>query len=115
MGRGVLRQLLLMGGVYVSLVVSARYYGDVTGFVVTHVPSADRAVASAYLLAGITAAGTLTLGWMSHQVYSSTSLPGSRVLDRIAGAGLGVAWSWAVVAFATTVLLYGLSFSWGAN
>jgi hypothetical protein len=33
----------------------------------------------------------------------------------LAGAGLGVAWSWAVLAFAVTVLLYGLSFGWGAQ
>lgn len=113
--RGVLRQALLMAAFYVSLLFAARYYGEAAGFVVDYLPHADRSVASAYVLAGLTAGGTLMLTWMSHQVYGSTALPRVEVVDRVAGAGLGVAWSWAVTAFAVTVLIYGLSFSWGAN
>ena len=52
---------------------------------------------------------------MSQTVYPQGGLPRVALLDRVAGAGLGAAWSWAVVAFAVTVLLYGLSFSWGTQ
>jgi uncharacterized membrane protein required for colicin V production len=113
--RGILRQLLLMAAFYVSLVAAARYYGEASAWVVAYVPQADRSVASAYALAGITAGGTLLLTWLSHQVYHSTWLPRIEVVDHVAGAGLGLAWSWAVVAFAVTVLAYGLTFSWGPN
>jgi uncharacterized membrane protein required for colicin V production len=113
--RGILRQLLLMAAFYVSLVAAARYYGDASGWIVRVLPNADRTIASAYTLAGITAGGTLLLGWLSHQAYQSTRLPRIEVLDHVAGAGLGLAWSWAVVAFAVTVLAYGLTFSWGTN
>jgi uncharacterized membrane protein required for colicin V production len=112
---GIIRQTGLMAGFYVSLVLAARYYGQAAGFVVTHVPAADRSVASAYALAGMTAGGTLGIGWLSRVVYASTGLPRVARLDRLAGAGLGAAWSWAVLAFAATVLLYGISFSWGAS
>jgi uncharacterized membrane protein required for colicin V production len=113
--RGILRQLVLMAAFYVSLIAAARYYGQASNWVVSYVPNADRTIASAYALAGITVCGTLFLAWLSHQVYQSTSLPRIAVLDHVAGAGLGLAWSWAVVAFAVTVLAYGLTFSWGPN
>jgi uncharacterized membrane protein required for colicin V production len=113
--RGVLRQVALMGGFYVSLVLAAQYYSQAAGLVVTHLPHADRSLASAYALAGLTVAGTLGLGWLSHAVYAATGLPRVAALDRIGGAGLGAAWSWAVLAFALTVLLYGMSFNWGTN
>jgi uncharacterized membrane protein required for colicin V production len=113
--RGILRQLVLVVAFYVSLVAAARYYAEASGWVVSVMPQADRTIASAYALAGITAGGTLLLAWLSHQAYRSTSLPRLRVLDQLAGAGLGMAWSWAVVAFAVTVLAYGLTFSWGPN
>jgi uncharacterized membrane protein required for colicin V production len=113
--RGILRQLLLMSAFYVSLVAAARYYADASSWVVTVLPTADRTVASAYALAGITAGGTLLLSWLSHQAYQSTRLPRIEVVDHVAGAGLGLAWSWAVVAFVVTVLAYGLTFSWGPN
>jgi uncharacterized membrane protein required for colicin V production len=113
--RGILRQLVLMVAFYVSLVLAARYYGPATGWVVQVVPRADRSVASAYALAGITVGGTLFLAWLSQRVYRATSLPRIALIDHVAGAGLGLAWSWAVVAFAVTVLAYGLTFSWGPN
>jgi len=113
--RGILRQLVLMLAFYVSLVLAARYYGEASGWVVEVIPRADPTVASAYALAGITVVGTLFLAWLSHLVYRTTSLPRLAALDHVAGAGLGLAWSWAVVAFAVTVLAYGLSFSWGPN
>lgn len=113
--RGILRQVALMAAFYVSLVLAARYYADASGLVVTHLRGADRSVVSAYALAGITAGGTLSLMWLWQTVYRSSYLPRIEVVDHVAGAGLGAAWSWAVVAFAVTVLGYGLSFSWGAN
>src|SRR5262249_26211670 len=113
--RGVLRQVALMAAFYVSLVLAARYYGQAAGLAVDYVARADRSIASAYALAGITTAGTLALTWLSHTVYQSTRLSRFAVVDHVAGAGLGLAWSWAVVAFGVTVLVYGLSFSWGAN
>jgi uncharacterized membrane protein required for colicin V production len=113
--RGVLRQILLLSAFYASLVVAARYYGEAAGFVTEHVTAADHTVASAYALAAITTAGTLGLAWLSHGVYRSTRLSRAVAFDRLAGAGLGMAWSWAVVAFAVTVLVYGASFSWGAR
>lgn len=113
--RGILRQLILMAAFYVSLVAAARHYAQASDWVVAYLPQADRTVASAYALAGITAGGTLLITWVSHQVYQSTRLPRIETLDHVAGAGLGLAWSWAVVAFAVTVLAYGLTFSWGPN
>jgi uncharacterized membrane protein required for colicin V production len=111
--RGVLRQVAIMTAFYASLVFAARNYGDVAELMVRHLPHADYAVASAYTLLGITAVGTLGLAWLSRQVYQATALPGLQLVDRLAGAGLGVVWSWAVVAFAVTILIFGLSFSWG--
>jgi uncharacterized membrane protein required for colicin V production len=113
--RGVLRQGALMAAFYVSLVLAARYYSQAAGLVVAHLPQADRMVASAYMLAGITVGGTLALGWLSQVVYGDGVLLRAAWLDRLAGAGLGAAWSWAVLAFAVTVLLFGLSFGWGAH
>ena len=113
--RGILRQAALIGAFYASLVFAARYYGLASGYVVAYVPQADRSVAAAYALAGITVVGTLGLTYLSHIVYSSTTLPRLALLDHLAGAGLGVAWSWAVVAFAVTVLAFGLTLSWGAS
>jgi len=113
--RGVLRQVALMSGFYVSMVLAAQYYSQAAGVVVTHLPGADRALASAYTLAALTIAGTLMFGWLSHAVYAATGLPRVAAMDRLGGAGLGAAWSWAVLAFALTVLLYGLNFNWGAN
>src|SRR5437763_5896465 len=113
--RGILRQGALMVGFYVSLVLAARYNGEAAGLLVARVPRADLSVASAYMLAGLTVGGTLGLGWLSQVVYNTGTLPRAPTFDRLAGAGLGVAWSWAVLAFAVTVLLYGLSFSWGAQ
>ena len=113
--RGILRQLLLMGAFYTSLVVAARYYAQAGGWLAAVLPHADRSLASAYALAGITVGGTLFLAWLSHQVYRSTQLPQIAIVDHVAGAGLGLAWSWAVIAFAVTVLAYGLTLSWGPN
>ena len=113
--RGILRQGALMAAFYASLVLAARYYGAAGGVVVTYVPQADRSVASAYALAGITVMGTLTLTWLSQVVYRTTALPRIEIVDQLAGAGLGLAWSWAVVAFAVTVLAFGLTLNWGAN
>ena len=113
--RGLLRQGALMAGFYLSLVLAARYYGPATELLVTHLPQADRAVASAYTLAGITLAGTLARAWISRAATIGEGVPGAVAVDRVTGAGLGVAWSWAVVAFALTVLLYSLSFSWGVQ
>src|SRR2546427_6742888 len=113
--RGILRQSALIVGFYVSLVLAARYYGQAAGLLVAYVPQADPAVASAYMLAGLTAGGTLALGWLPQVVYGRGGLSRAPLLDRLAGAGLGAAWSWAVLAFAATVLIYGLSFGWGAQ
>jgi hypothetical protein len=113
--RGVLRQAALMLGFYVSLVLAARYYGQATGLLVDHLPHADRSLAGTYVLAGITAAGTLGVGWLSQGVYASWALPRAALVDKLAGAGLGMAWSWAVLGFSITVLVYGLSFSWGTQ
>lgn len=113
--RGIVRQLILMGAFYLSLVIAARYYGQAAGVVVSYVPRADPTVASAYSLAGLTIGGTLLLGLVFRQAYGSTKLLRLRAVDRLAGAGLGAAWSWAVLAFAVTILLYGVSFTWGPN
>jgi uncharacterized membrane protein required for colicin V production len=113
--RGVLRQVAIMAAFYASLVFAARNYGLAAEMLVTHLPHADYTIASTYTLLGITAAGTLGLAWLSRQVYQSTALPGLQLVDRLAGAGLGLVWSWAVVAFAVTILVFGLSFSWGAQ
>jgi uncharacterized membrane protein required for colicin V production len=113
--RGVLRQVAIMAAFYASLVIAARNYAAVAELAVAHLPRADYAVASAYTLLGLTAVGTLGLVWLSRQVYQATTLPGMEMVDRLAGAGLGVLWSWAVVAFAVTILVFGLSFSWGSQ
>jgi uncharacterized membrane protein required for colicin V production len=111
--RGVLRQVAVAAAFYASLVLAAQNYGAVADLLVEQLPRADYTIASAYTLMGLTIVGTLVLVWLSRQVYQSTALPGLQVVDRVAGAGLGVLWAWAVVAFALTVLLYGLSFPWG--
>jgi uncharacterized membrane protein required for colicin V production len=113
--RGILRQAALMVGFYVSLVLAARYNGEAASILVAHLPRADLSIASAYTLAGLTVGGTLGLGWLSQVVYPGWGLARAPMFDRLAGAGLGVAWSWAVLAFAMTVLLYGLSFGWGTQ
>lgn len=113
--RGVLRQVAMLAAFYASLVMAARYYAGAADLLVTYVPQADRSMAGAYALAGITAAGTLGLSWLSHSVYRSTALSRAMAFDRLAGAGLGLAWSWAVVAFAVTVLAYSATFSWGTR
>jgi uncharacterized membrane protein required for colicin V production len=113
--RGLLRLVAMIVAFYVSLILAARYYGPATGFVAAYLLGADRSVTSAYALAGITVGGTLALTWLSHVVYGSTALPRVKALDNLAGAGLGIAWSWAVVAFAVSVTAYGISFSWGPN
>jgi uncharacterized membrane protein required for colicin V production len=113
--RGILRQGALMAGFYVSLVLAARYNGEAASLLVAHLPRADVSLASVYTLAGLTVGGTLVLGYLSQVAYSNWTLPSAPMLDRLAGAGLGVAWSWAVLAFSVTVLLYGLSVGWGAQ
>ncbi|HEY3107311.1 MAG TPA: CvpA family protein, partial [Chloroflexota bacterium] len=94
MQRGILRQGALMVGFYVSLVLAVRYYGQAAGLLIAYAPWADPAVASAYMLAGLTLAGTLALGWLPQVVYGGAGLPRVPLLDRLAGAGLGAAWSW---------------------
>src|SRR5262245_28792364 len=92
--RGILRQSALMVGFYVSLVLAARYNGQAAVLLVAHLPRADLTVASAYMLAGLTVGGTLGVGWLSQSAYGASALPRAPMLDRLAGAGLGVAWSW---------------------
>jgi uncharacterized membrane protein required for colicin V production len=113
--RGILRQGALMAGFYVSLVLATRYNGPAASLLVAHLPQADLSLASAYMLAGLTVGGTLAIGCLSQVAYANWTLPRAPAFDRLAGAGLGVAWSWAVLAFALTVLLYGLSFGWGTQ
>jgi uncharacterized membrane protein required for colicin V production len=113
--RGVLRQVAIMAAFYASLVFAARNYGTFAELMVEHLAGADYGVASAYTLLGLTAVGTVGMVWLSRQVYQSTTLPGIQVFDRLAGAGLGVVWSWAVIAFAITILVFGLSFPWGTQ
>jgi uncharacterized membrane protein required for colicin V production len=113
--RGVLRQVLVAAAFYSSLVLAAHQYGVVAQLLVERVPNADHAVAGAYTLVALTAAGTFVLVWLSRQVYRSTALPGLQLFDRLAGAGLGILWAWAVIGFALTIALYGLAFSWGAQ
>jgi uncharacterized membrane protein required for colicin V production len=113
--RGVLRQVAIMAAFYASLVLAARNYAAVADLLVVNLPHADYDVASAYTLLGLTVVGTAGMVWLSRQVDQATALPGSQAIDRLAGAGLGVLWSWAVVAFAVTLLIYGLSFSWGTQ
>jgi uncharacterized membrane protein required for colicin V production len=113
--RGVLRQVLVAAAFYSSLVIAAQQYGVVAQLLVEQLPHADHAIASGYTLVGLTAMGTFVLVWLSRQVYRSTALPGLQLFDRLAGAGLGILWAWAVIGFALTVSLYGLGFSWGAQ
>jgi uncharacterized membrane protein required for colicin V production len=113
--RGVLRQVAVAAAFYASLVLAAQNYGAVAGLVHEQLPRSDYTIASAYTLMALTGLGTLVLVWLSRQVYQTTALPGLQMVDRLAGAGLGVLWAWAVVAFALTVVLYGLGFSWGAQ
>jgi len=113
--RGVLRQILVAAAFYSSLVIAAQQYGVIADLLVQQVPHADHAIAGAYTLAGLTALGTFVLVWLSRQVYRSTALPGLQLFDRLAGAGLGILWAWAVIGFTLTVALYGLAFTWGAQ
>jgi uncharacterized membrane protein required for colicin V production len=113
--RGVLRQVLVAAAFYSSLVLAAQQYGAVSQLLVEQLPHADHAVAGAYTLVGLTGVGTFVLVWLSRQVYRSTALPGLQLFDRLAGAGLGILWAWAVIGFALTVALYGLGFSWGTQ
>lgn len=113
--RGVLRQVAIAAAFYASLVVSAQNYGAIAEVLVEQLPRSDYTIASTYTLVGLTAIGTFVLVWLSQQVYRTTALPNLQVVDRLAGAGLGVLWAWAVVAFALTVALYGLTFTWGTQ
>jgi uncharacterized membrane protein required for colicin V production len=113
--RGILRQSALMIGFYVSLVLAARYHASAVSLLIDYLPRADPSLASAYILAGLTVGGTLVLAGLPQFAYGGGRLTGAPMLDRLAGAGLGAAWSWAVLAFAGTVLIYGVSFGWGAQ
>src|SRR2546427_13304786 len=81
--RGILRQSALIVGFYVSLVLAARYYGQAAGLLVAYVPQADPAVASAYVLAGLTAGGTLALGWLPQGVYGRGGVSRAPPLARV--------------------------------
>jgi uncharacterized membrane protein required for colicin V production len=113
--RGVLRQVAVAAAFYASLVVSAQNYGAIADMLIEQLPRVDYTIASTYTLVGLTVLGTFVLVWLSQQVYRTTALPGLQVVDRLAGASLGVLWAWAVVAFALTVALYGISFPWGSQ
>jgi len=113
--RGMLRQGALMIGFYISLVLAARYHASVVSLLIDYLPRADPSLAGAYILAGLTLGGTLVLGGLSQFGYGGGRLTSAPTFDRLAGAGLGAAWSWAVLAFAGTVLIYGVSFGWGTQ
>lgn len=113
--RGLLRQVALMVSFYAALVVAAAHSVEVAWLVRALLPRADASIAALYGLVAITLFGTCGLAWLFSQAYQATALAGWRLPDRVIGALLGLVLAWTIAGFLLTVVLHGLSFSWGSH
>jgi uncharacterized membrane protein required for colicin V production len=111
--QGLIRQVLALLAFYLSLVLAAQYYphvsrtlGDMFG--------GDQTARSAISLAVLFVVLAVILNWLIYYIYRDTALPNFPVGDRLAGAWLGLAWSWVLAGVALTIVNFALSISWQA-
>lgn len=86
--QGLLRQLVLLGALYIATVLSAQYYEQFTDWLLVYFPGSQE-VARVVAFLMMAAALTVLATWLIWSAYQQTKLPSVVMLDEAGGAALG--------------------------
>lgn len=113
MAQGLIRQMLIMLASYMALIVAAQYYPHIGRSLGPWIggDSASRGIIALVSTFGVMAA---ILNWLTYYVYRQTSLPSLAWGDRVAGAGLGLIWGWALAGLGLVIVNFATSLPWQA-
>jgi uncharacterized membrane protein required for colicin V production len=109
--QGLIRQSLSLLALYLSLVLAAQYYPYIANNLRFWIGN-NSTVNGAVALAATFVVMALILNGLTHYVYRQTGVPALAWADRLAGAGLGFVWSWAIAGLALTVIAFATGASW---
>ncbi|MBI4318011.1 MAG: CvpA family protein [Chloroflexi bacterium] len=110
--QGLLRQALFIGGVYISTVLAAQYYGIVGDQIGLFIPQSDHSVRNALALILIFLVVVVITHWLTYGVYTDTRLPFLSAVDHLGGAILGLVGAWTLAGVTITMLIFALGLSW---
>lgn len=112
--QGLLRQAVDVAALYVAVVLAAQYYGLV-GAIVAPSLNLDPTTLASLTMFGVFVVAWVVLHGMSYLIYPSTTFSRLAIVDRIGGAGLGLAVGTAIVGVGLTLMVFILQAPWGMS
>ncbi len=112
--QGLLRQAIDVLAVYVAVALAAQYSGVITAALAPSV-QLDQTTLASLMMFGVFALSWLTLHAMSYLIYPNTTLAELAIVDRIGGAGLGLAVGTTIIGVGITLFVFILQAPWGMD
>jgi len=115
--QGLLRQAFLLMAIYIGTVLSAQYYGYLSGLLLMAFPSSNSDMTDVLAFLVLMVAFTIMVAWLVFKGISESRLPSIAMVDNLGGATLGGVFGLFAIAITLMIAEYALQVPWpdGSN
>jgi uncharacterized membrane protein required for colicin V production len=110
--QGLLKQAFLLISMYISTVLSAQYYGYLSGLLRRIVPTSSPQITDLLGFFVLLVAFTIVITWLAWTAYKETKLPTTVVIDNMTGSVLGAVIGLFVIALTLMLAQYAVRAPW---